>query len=81
MEFLKTLVTRYNLPNYKVSSQFKSYEGVFMYPPLWTNYLVAVYDDIENRSICSMQHVQVVMTLSLQLAIDDYAQDGQQREV
>ena len=41
----------YNLPNHKVSNQFKSYNGFLIYPPLWTSYIAAVHDDIENRSI------------------------------
>ena len=51
MKFHKTLVTRYNLPSYKVSHQFKSYYGFRMYPPLWTSHIVAMYDDIGNRYI------------------------------
>ena len=42
------------LPNYKVSNQFKSCNGFWIYPPLWTSYLVAMHDDIENRSIDSI---------------------------
>ena len=50
-KFHKTLVTRYSLPHHKVSNQFKSYNGVLMYPPLWTSRLVALHDDIVNKSI------------------------------
>ena len=49
--FCKTLVTRYNLPNYKVSGQLKNHYGFWIYPPLWTSQLVAMLDDIENTSI------------------------------
>ena len=48
---VKTLATRYNLPNSKVSNQFKSYHGFLIYPPLWIRHLVAMHDDIENRSV------------------------------
>ena len=51
LKFRKTLVTRYNLPNHKVSNQFKSYNGFWIYPPLWTSHFVAKHDDIGNRYI------------------------------
>ena len=51
LKFCKTLVTRYSFPNHKVSNQFKSYNGFWLYPPLWTSHLVAMHDDIGNRSI------------------------------
>ena len=35
----------------KVLNQFKSYNSFWMYPPLWPSYLVAMHDQIENRSI------------------------------
>ena len=50
LKFRKTLVTRYNLPNHKVSNQFKSYNSFGIYLPLWTSYVVAVHDDIGNWS-------------------------------
>ena len=46
--FCKTLVTRYNLPNYKVSGQLKSHYRFWIYAPLWTSQLVVMLDDIEN---------------------------------
>ena len=49
--FCKTLVTRYNLPNYKASDQLKNHYGFWIYPPLWTSQLVAMLDDIGNTSI------------------------------
>ena len=49
--FCKTLVTRYNLPNYKVSGQLKRHNRFWIYPPLWTSQLLAMFNDIENTSI------------------------------
>ena len=48
---LKYCITRYNLPNYKISGELKSYNSFLMYPPLWTSLLAAMDDDIENTSI------------------------------
>ena len=45
------LVTRHNLPSHKVSNQFKSCDGFWIYSPLCTSNLVATHDGIGNRSI------------------------------
>ena len=44
-------LTRYSRPDHKISGELKSCNSVWMYPPLWTCLLVAMHDDIENRSI------------------------------
>ena len=43
----------YNAKSSKSQSlnQFKGYNGFGTYPPLWTSHLVAMHDDIGNRSI------------------------------
>ena len=50
-KFCSTLVTRYTLPDHKVSNQLKSHSGLPIYPPLLAGKLVAMYDEIRNRSI------------------------------
>ena len=49
-DLVKTLVTRYILPDRNISSQLS---GFSIYPPLWTSQLVAMYDEIKNTSISS----------------------------
>ena len=51
MRFLKTLVTRYNFPNHKVSNKFRIYNVFLIHQPLWTSHVVAMHDDIGNMSI------------------------------
>ena len=48
---IETEVSRYSLPNHRVSGELKSFNKFWMYPPLWTNVLVATHGDIENTSI------------------------------
>ena len=51
LKFRKAFVTRYNLPNDKISNQFQKQNDFLIYPPLWTSHLVAMHDDTGNRSI------------------------------
>ena len=57
MEYRKTLVTRYNLPNLKVSNQFKICYGFLIYPPLQTSHLATMLYDIGNRSIAEEHRI------------------------
>ena len=49
--FSDTLVTRYSLPNHKISGEQESWNNFWKYPPLCTSLLVAMHDNIENTSI------------------------------
>ena len=39
--------------------ELKSYYSFWMYAPLWTSLLVAMHDDIENRSVASSKYTGV----------------------
>ena len=49
----ETLVTRYDLPDHKISDELKSRDSFWIYPPLWTSLLVAMRDDIDKSIYCS----------------------------
>ena len=62
-------------PNHKVSNQFKRYDGFLIYPPLWTSYLVAMHDDIENRSINSIANDAKPSYYPMVIQVSAYADD------
>ena len=67
--FHKTLVTRYSLPNHKISGELKSWDKLWMYWLLWTSLVVAMHDDIENTSV-GTDHVITVIYQSIALPGD-----------
>ena len=64
--FSKTLVTRYSLPNHKISGELKSWDKFWMYWPSPTSLDVAMHDDIENTSV-GTDHVITVIHQSIAL--------------
>ena len=59
----ETLVTRYSLPNHKISDELKSWDKFRMYWPLWTSLVVAMHDDIENTSVGTDHVITVIYQL------------------